>query len=384
MRRFRSLVPLIALSGLLAAVNTAPSAAAAGRAADTAPSAPPATLAQLRAEVTATADRLDAATLRWEKGQRAFAALVQRKAATEQDLAGQLAAVAAARRRVGQLAVGLFLQPVSPTTTLFLRGDVDGFARVAYLERSLGPVSRDARAELRSLSQQAARSGALLEAQQQQTSAAAGMQRELDDELAALQDDAVRSGARLVAAQEALRQAALRRAALQRAALLRAAGSGVTSFTPPTGYDTGVPCSADAPADAINGFLPVSSLCPLASAPGHRLIREAARAFDALSAAYVRDNGSPLCVTDSYRDYAGQVDVFRRKPSLAATPGRSQHGWGRALDLCGGIQVFGSPAHQWMQANAPLFGFIHPAWAEPGGSRPEAWHWEYHGMQLTG
>jgi len=84
-------------------------------------------------------------------------------------------------------------------------------------------------------------------------------------------------------------------------------------------------------------------------------------------------------MTDSYRDFPSQVDVFRRKPALAATPGRSQHGWGLAVDLCGGVQVFGAEAHRWMQANAAAFGWVHPGWARPGGSRPEPWHWEYAG-----
>jgi LAS superfamily LD-carboxypeptidase LdcB len=74
-----------------------------------------------------------------------------------------------------------------------------------------------------------------------------------------------------------------------------------------------------------------------------------------------------------------QVDVFRRKPGLAATPGRSQHGWGLAVDLCGGVQTFGSEPHLWMQLNAPAFGWHHPAWAGQRGSRPEAWHWEFSG-----
>ena len=33
-----------------------------------------------------------------------------------------------------------------------------------------------------------------------------------------------------------------------------------------------------------------------------------------------------------------------------------------------------------MKANAPAYGFVHPDWAEPGGSRPEPWHWEYVGV----
>jgi len=126
----------------------------------------------------------------------------------------------------------------------------------------------------------------------------------------------------------------------------------------------------------VNGFLPPGALCAL-SVPGHALAFRAAPAFEAMSAAYAQRFGSPLCVTDSYRDYAGQLDVFRRKPALAATPGRSQHGWGLAVDLCGGVESFGTGAHRWMRANAGRFGWVLPDWARPGGSKPEPWHWEY-------
>jgi LAS superfamily LD-carboxypeptidase LdcB len=89
--------------------------------------------------------------------------------------------------------------------------------------------------------------------------------------------------------------------------------------------------------------------------------------------------GSPLCVTDSYRSYAEQVDVYQRKPGLAAVPGTSNHGWGQAVDFCGGIQTAGSAAYRWMEANAGRFGWVHPEWARPAGSKPEAWHWEFQG-----
>ena len=84
-------------------------------------------------------------------------------------------------------------------------------------------------------------------------------------------------------------------------------------------------------------------------------------------------------MTDSYRSYPAQVDVFARKPELAATPGRSQHGWGLAVDLCGGAEQFGTEVDSWLRLNAGSFGWFHPSWAEPGESRPEPWHWEYAG-----
>ena len=104
---------------------------------------------------------------------------------------------------------------------------------------------------------------------------------------------------------------------------------------------------------------------------------DAAAAFNAMNALHKAERGTPICVTDSYRDYGGQVAVYAAKPNLAAVPGTSNHGWGLALDLCGGVERFGSEAHLWMRINAGRFGWFHPAWAQQSGSKPEAWHWEY-------
>lgn len=126
-----------------------------------------------------------------------------------------------------------------------------------------------------------------------------------------------------------------------------------------------------------NGRIPKSVLCPLWGAPGHFLRADAAAAFERMAKAYARDFGQPMRLTDSYRNYATQVSLKRRKPHLAATPGRSNHGWARAIDFGGGINKFGTVQHNWMRANAPLYGWYHPTWARKNGSKPEAWHWEY-------
>lgn len=128
-----------------------------------------------------------------------------------------------------------------------------------------------------------------------------------------------------------------------------------------------------------NGQIPAAALCPLWGAPGHLLRADAAYAFNRLAEAYAADHGEALCITDSYRTYQSQVRLKAAKPGLAAQPGTSNHGWGTAVDLCGGIQSFGTPQHRWMQANASLYGFFHPRWAQQGGSKPEPWHWEYGG-----
>jgi hypothetical protein len=140
----------------------------------------------------------------------------------------------------------------------------------------------------------------------------------------------------------------------------------------------GATCSSDESAYP-NGMLPASALCPLWMAPGQMLRPRAAAAFNALSQAYAKATGSPICVTDSYRTLGEQYAVKAIRGGWAATPGTSPHGLGRAVDLCGGIGSFGTAQHLWMKQNAPLFGWYHPAWAEPGGSLPEPWHWEYAG-----
>lgn len=140
----------------------------------------------------------------------------------------------------------------------------------------------------------------------------------------------------------------------------------------------GKPCST-ASAAYPNGMFPASALCPLWQASGEMLQPRAAAAFNAMSQAYARQTGSPICVTDSYRSLPDQYVTKAKRGRFAARPGTSRHGLGMALDLCGGINNFGSPAHLWMKQNAPLYGWFHPSWASPSGATPEPWHWEYAG-----
>jgi cell wall-associated NlpC family hydrolase len=127
-----------------------------------------------------------------------------------------------------------------------------------------------------------------------------------------------------------------------------------------------------------NGLIPPSALCPIDVA-SHSLRCDASAAYKAMSSAFAGAFGSPICITDSYRTYSSQVRLYGQKPALAAVPGTSNHGWGLAVDLCGGIERFGTPQYTWMKANAGRFGFLHPDWAEPGRGREEPWHWEFAG-----
>lgn len=127
-----------------------------------------------------------------------------------------------------------------------------------------------------------------------------------------------------------------------------------------------------------------------------RLTTEAARSFDALFDLYDSvsfDGKSPIYITDGYRTYEDQVKVKQKYGSSAATPGRSNHGWGLAVDI-GGLgnpigtkttrasykdAVFRTPTYQWFFTNGPKFGIFSPFSLRDGSSLEEWWHFEYHG-----
>ncbi|MDF5757610.1 D-alanyl-D-alanine carboxypeptidase family protein [Spongiactinospora sp. TRM90649] len=123
-----------------------------------------------------------------------------------------------------------------------------------------------------------------------------------------------------------------------------------------------------------NGLIPAAYLCPLQQR-GQELRADAAIAFISLNEAYRKQFGTPMCVTDSYRSLAAQQSVYYRRPGFAAVPGRSNHGLGMAVDLCGGVQISGSAQFRWLEANGKRYGWIHPKWAYSSPFEP--WHWEY-------
>ena len=364
-RRRRAVVAtVLGVSGFGALVLILPAqmALAVGWQQTAAPTPAPMSVAALRADVTQTSDRLAAATVAWERGETQLGVLVQRKFLTGRSAEQIQEQLQAAQQRTSTLANSLYRNPVDPSLNAVLAGNLQAVTDFLYLKRSLARTGADQRRDLALLTAQATGTQALLQRQDTAAATAIRLQAKLDDALARLQSDAQASQLRLQAAIDELRRR-------QQAAAERLLGPA----------NSGPACSIPAPPDAINGFLPDAALCPLQTAPGQRLIEPAAAAFDSMSLAYAAAEGTPLCVTDSYRDYASQIQVFASKPNLAATPGRSQHGWGRAVDLCGGVQQYGSPAYLWLKQNAASFGFTHPDWAEPDGSRPEPWHWEFRG-----
>ena len=395
--------------------------------------------ARARDAVTAVAGQLTEGTQRWEAG---TAALARAKAAAAEarvraDLAAQVALVR--RRTFTGFVASSYRSPFTSSSPVLLHGAsgpdavIDALRASADLEEVRGD---QADALLEAQAAGAAADAADAEARALQESAAA-QERQLAADLAALKDLASRTSAALqsatgevdrletgraeqIAAREAAQRAieeerrrraeeaarraaakaaaeaerraaaardareraaaeAARRRAAQRSAAVPSAPPAVRTARPPSSSGGGS-CTGASTSGYANGTIPTSALCPLSYAPGQRLRADAARAFNRLTEAARASRGAPICVTDSYRDYPSQVDVYARKPGLAAVPGTSNHGWGVAVDLCGGVESFGSSAYSWMKANAPRYGWIHPSWAEPGGSRPEAWHWEYTGL----
>jgi LAS superfamily LD-carboxypeptidase LdcB len=123
-----------------------------------------------------------------------------------------------------------------------------------------------------------------------------------------------------------------------------------------------------------SGKVPRSQMTPLKMAKGHYAVPEAAGAMDSMIAAAKAD-GVNIKLTDSYRSYDEQVSTKRRKGKKAATPGKSNHGWGVAFDIATG--GYDSQVYQWLAKNAGRFGFVNPNWAQKGGNNPEPWHWEF-------
>jgi hypothetical protein len=147
---------------------------------------------------------------------------------------------------------------------------------------------------------------------------------------------------------------------------------------------------------AQNGRLPDSSLTQVTDSC--RVVTDLADPLRQLSFASWMDGAAvypetssftaplpgPPRIESCYRTYEMQewwrnFYCFFGSCDFAAVPGTSVHGWGRAVDFQdnAGKLTFDSAGYRWLQANAWRWGFVHPAWAEPGGSSPEPWHWEH-------
>ncbi|WP_456845333.1 M15 family metallopeptidase [Cellulomonas sp. P5_C6] len=132
-----------------------------------------------------------------------------------------------------------------------------------------------------------------------------------------------------------------------------------------------------------NGLLKVADLCTLWD--NHTQLRaDAAVSLAEFNQAFAARFGGDLCLASGYRTLAEQRAVKAQKGGLAAAPGKSNHGWGLAVDLC--QDQTSGVKWRWITENGPTYGWQNPAWAQPGGSGPhEKWHWEYaKGVQQDG
>lgn len=120
-----------------------------------------------------------------------------------------------------------------------------------------------------------------------------------------------------------------------------------------------------------NGNIPTGEMASVGE--GHSLMPEAASSFREMAAAAAAE-GVTLSIGSSYRSYDTQAAAYSNwkatgnnlngtpVPSIAS-PGNSNHGWGRALDLGG------NGAYKWLANNAASFGWFTIS--------NEPWHWEF-------
>lgn len=118
-----------------------------------------------------------------------------------------------------------------------------------------------------------------------------------------------------------------------------------------------------------NGKIPAQALAPIGTT-GHSMWAPAAANFEKLLADAKAD-GVDIGINDSYRTYERQLELVDRlglynEGGLAAVPGTSNHGWGRAVDL-----RLDGEALTWMRANGEKYGFVED-------TPRETWHWAYY------
>ena len=132
-------------------------------------------------------------------------------------------------------------------------------------------------------------------------------------------------------------------------------------------------CAIEGPQCAYaNGRLPDSAL---ASIPNGRLERNAARSWNAMRSYIGNRHGvwiRPLGPNSSYRTYASQQyfwNRYKRGGNVAAYPGTSNHGWGKAVDVQTTAMAY------YIRVYGGKFGW---SWDE-GRRSGEWWHMRYVG-----
>ena len=79
-----------------------------------------------------------------------------------------------------------------------------------------------------------------------------------------------------------------------------------------------------------------------------------------------------------------EVETTRECSLPTASPSKSNHGWGRAVDfeVRNRVMACGDIAFRWLSDNAHRYGWVLPDWAQCGEELEEPWHWEFGGLEL--
>jgi len=145
-----------------------------------------------------------------------------------------------------------------------------------------------------------------------------------------------------------------------------------------------------------NGKLPQAALYTVPNRKDNKkrpvqVLAEIGDEFEQLLIDFKEHFGYDLLLTDTYRSFERQQaikDQYTKegRGHLAATPGRSPHGWALAFDCntigSDGIKGFDGEIYKWLFVNAPKRGFWNPSWLQKGAknkngkSTEEPWHWE--------
>lgn len=126
--------------------------------------------------------------------------------------------------------------------------------------------------------------------------------------------------------------------------------------------DVNIPAAPEAP--AMPTFEAVDHL------RGHHLEKldpTLATNLDALAREFYEQTGRKLRISDGFRTFEQQADVYRRKPNLAAKPGTSRHEVGQAVDI--------HPEDAAYLISSGL-GQKHGMDYLKGRTKTETWHWQ--------
>lgn len=106
---------------------------------------------------------------------------------------------------------------------------------------------------------------------------------------------------------------------------------------------------------------------PYLNGPTQGLSPDLSTRLASMAEEFYKQTGQPLKITDGFRTYDQQADVYRRKPNLAVPPGTSKHEKGLAVD----VDTSQVPLLE-QTGLIDKYGFVRPALASKG----ETWHLE--------